>query len=321
VPGGLLGADYEVAAGRYRIKNIFNGENWNPTLRAPLTAPGVDVRAGDYVLSIDGRDVRPDAEIHAYLEGRSGKQVRLRVSADPAGANARESIVVPVDSEAQLRYFAWVEGNRRKVDAASNGKLAYVYMPDTGGGGYESFVRYYYAQSGREGVIIDERFNGGGQAADYAIDVLRREPMNYWRTRYGHDTTTPVMGITGPRVMIVNEFAGSGGDAMPYYFRFHKVGTLVGTRTWGGLVGILGYPPLMDGGSLTAPNFAFRNLAGAFDVENNGVAPDVESWNDPAAVRRGHDPQLEKAIAIALEQLEKNPVKKPAEPVYPVYSK
>jgi len=321
VPGGLLGADYEVAAGRYRIKNIFNGENWNPTLRAPLTAPGVDVRAGDYVLSIDGRDVRPDAEIHAYLEGRSGKQVRLRVSADPAGANARESIVVPVDSEAQLRYFAWVEGNRRKVDAASNGKLAYVYMPDTGGGGYESFVRYYYAQSGREGVIIDERFNGGGQAADYVIDVLRREPMNYWRTRYGHDTTTPVMGITGPRVMIVNEFAGSGGDAMPYYFRFHKVGTLVGTRTWGGLVGILGYPPLMDGGSLTAPNFAFRNLAGAFDVENNGVAPDVESWNDPAAVRRGHDPQLEKAIAIALEQLEKNPVKKPAEPVYPVYSK
>jgi len=321
VLGGLLGADYEVANGRYRIRKIFNGENWNPTLRAPLTAPGVDVRTGDYVLSIDGRDVRPEVELHAYLEGRAGKQVRLKVSADPAGANVRDAVVVPVDSETQLRYFAWVEGNRRKVDQASNGKLAYVYMPDTGGGGYDSFVRYYYAQSGREGVIIDERFNGGGQAADYVIDVLRREPMNYWRTRYGHDTTTPVMGISGPRVMIVNEFAGSGGDAMPYYFRFHKVGTLVGTRTWGGLVGILGYPPLMDGGAITAPNFAFRNLTGAFDVENKGVAPDVESWNDPAAVRQGRDPQLEKAIAVALEQMQKAPAKKPTEPVYPVYSK
>jgi tricorn protease len=321
VTGGLLGADYEVVNGRYRIRKIFNGENWNPTLRAPLTAPGVDVRAGDYILSIDGRDVRPDTEIHAYLEGRAGKQVRLKVSADPTGANARDAVVVPVDAETQLRYFAWVESNRRKVDHASGGKLAYVYMPDTGGGGYESFVRYYYAQSGRQGVIIDERFNGGGQAADYVIDVLRREPMNYWRTRYGHDTTTPVMGIAGPRVMIVNEFAGSGGDAMPFYFRFHKVGTLVGARTWGGLVGILGYPPLMDGGSLTAPNFAFRNIGGAFDVENKGVAPDVESWNDPAATRQGHDPQLEKAIAVALEQMQKNPARKPAEPVYPNYAK
>jgi len=321
VPGGLLGADYEVAGGRYRIKKIFNGENWNPTLRAPLTEPGVDVRTGDYVLAIDGRDVRTDVEIHALLEGRGGKQVRLKVSADPSGANAREGVVVPVESEAQLRYFSWVEANRRKVDQASNGKLAYVYMPDTGEGGYESFVRYYYAQSGKEGVIIDERFNGGGQAADYVIDVLRREPMNYWRTRYGHDTTTPVMGISGPRVMIVNEFAGSGGDAMPYYFRFHKLGTLVGTRTWGGLVGILGFPVLMDGGTLTAPNFAFRNLSGAFDVENKGVAPDVESWNDPAAVRQGRDPQLEKAIAVAMEQMQKSPARKPAEPSYPVYSK
>ncbi len=321
VPGGLLGADYEAVNGRYRIARIFNGENWNPTLRAPLTEPGVDVRTGDFILSIDGADVRTDREIHAWLEGRAGKQVRLRVSASADGANPREAIVVPVDSETQLRYFAWVEGNRRKVDQASGGRLAYVYMPDTGSGGYASFVRYYYAQSGKEGVIIDERFNGGGQAADYVIDVLRREPMNYWRTRYGHDTTTPVMGITGPRVMIINEFAGSGGDAMPYYFRFHKVGMLVGTRTWGGLVGILGFPPLMDGGSITAPNFAFRNLAGAFDVENKGVAPDVESWNDPAAVRQGRDPQLEKAVEVALEQLRRNPPKKPAEPVYPVYAK
>ncbi|MBI2689079.1 MAG: PD40 domain-containing protein [Acidobacteria bacterium] len=321
VAGGLLGADFEVANGRYRIAKIYNGENWNPALRAPLTAPGVDVRRGDYILSIDGRDVTPGIEIHSYLEGRAGKQVKLRVSADPSGTNARDAVVVPVATDTELRYFDWVESNRRKVDQASGGKLAYVYMPDTGESGYRSFVRYYFAQSGREGVIIDERFNGGGQAADYVIDVLRREPMNYWRTRYGNDTTTPVMGITGPRVMIINEFAGSGGDAMPYYFRFHKLGPLVGTRTWGGLVGILGYPVLMDGGTLTAPNFAFRNLSGAFDVENKGVAPDVESWSDPAAVRQGHDPQLEKAIAIALEQMKRNPSRKPAEPAYPNHAK
>jgi tricorn protease len=170
-------------------------------------------------------------------------------------------------------------------------------------------------------VIIDEHFNGGGQAADYVIDARRPEPMNDWRTRYGHDTTTPVMGITAPHVMIITEFAGSGGDAMPYYFRFHKIGSLGGTRTWGGLVGILGFPRLTDGGAITAPTFAFRNLAGAFDVENKGVAPDVESWNDPAAVRQGRDPQLEKAVEVALEQLRRNPPSQPAEPVYPVYTK
>ncbi|MBM3752348.1 MAG: protease [Acidobacteria bacterium] len=321
VPGGLLGADYEIANGRYRIKRIYNGENWNPALKAPLTQPGVDARVGDYVIAIDGRDVRAGIEIHAYLEAKANKQVRLRLGADPKGADAREFTVVPVATETQLRYYAWVEANRRRVDQASNGKLAYVYMPDTGDQGYASFVRYFYAQSGKEGVIIDERFNGGGQAADYVIDVLRRQPMNSWRTRYGADTTTPVMGIFGPRVMIINEHAGSGGDALPYYFRFHKLGPLVGTRTWGGLVGILGFPPLMDGGSLTAPNFAFRNNDGAFDVENKGVAPDIEVIDDPAQARQGRDAQLEKAIAVAMEALAKSPAKKPAEPIYPNYAK
>lgn len=321
VAGGLLGADFDVVNGRYRIRKIYNGENWNPALRAPLTAPGVDVRVGDFVLAVDGREARADVEIHALLEGRAGKQVRLRVSADAAGTNARDAVVTPVASETELRYFDWVEGNRRKVDHASGGKLAYVYMPNTGKEGFESFVRYYFAQSGREGVIIDERFNGGGLVADYVIDVLRREPMAYWRDRYGHDKTTPGMGIFGPRVMIINEFAGSGGDAMPYFFRFHKLGPLVGTRTWGGLIGISGYPPLMDGGMLTSPNFAFRNLTGALDVENKGVAPDVESWSDPAEVRKGRDPQLETAIRIALDELKKKPSKKPAEPVFPNYGK
>ena len=321
VAGGLLGADFDVVDGRYRIRKIYGGENWNPALRAPLTAPGVDVRVGDFVLAIDGRDVKADGEIYALLEGRAGKQTRLRVSAAANGTNAREAVVRPVASDTELRYFDWVEGNRRKVDAASGGKLAYVYMPNTGIEGYESFVRYYFAQSGKEGVIIDERFNGGGMVADYVIDVLRRVPMAYWRHRYGHDQTTPGMGIFGPRVMIINEFAGSGGDAMPYFFRFHKLGTLVGTRTWGGLIGISGYPPLMDGGMLTAPNFAFRNLSGALDVENKGVAPDVESWSDPAAVRQGRDPQLETAIRIALEALKKQPAVKPAEPVFPNYGR
>ena len=318
VTGGLLGADYEVVNGRYRFKKIYNGENWNPQLRAPLTQPGVNVRPGETLFAVNGVNVTADRDIAAYFEGKADRSVVIKVGTDPA--TARELTVTPVPTEQQLRYFDWVEGNRRKVDLASGGRLAYIYMPDTGDGGYTNFVRYYFAQAGKQGVVLDERFNGGGQAADYVIDVLRREPMNYWRTRYGAETTTPVMGIYGPRVMIVNEFAGSGGDAMPYYFRQQKLGPLVGTKTWGGLVGILGYPVLMDGGTLTAPNFAFRNLQGQFDVENVGVAPDIEVWQDPKLLRQGQDPQLDRAIAVALEALEKSPKPRPAEPVYPVYN-
>jgi tricorn protease len=219
-----------------------------------------------------------------------------------------------------LRYRKWVEDNRRQVDQLSGGRVAYMHLPDTAQGGYISFNRYFFAQVGKQAAVVDERFNGGGSAADYVVDYLRRPLLNYWTTRYGADFTTPLGAIFGPKVMIVNEFAGSGGDAMPWYFRRLKIGPLVGTRTWGGLVGILGFPPLMDGGSVTAPNLAFYNPEAPWDVENHGVAPDIEVEMDPKLVRQGHDPQLEKAVAVVLEALKKNPVPAPRKPPYPKYN-
>ena len=213
--------------------------------------------------------------------------------------------VTPIASETALRNLAWVEGNRRKVDQLSGGKLAYVYMPNTAQAGLVSFNRYFFSQTDKQGVILDERFNSGGQAADYVVDVLRRTLLSYWAPRYGAIYRTPYGGIFGPKVMITNEFAGSGGDLMPWFFREAKLGTLVGKRTWGGLVGVSQYPTLMDGGFVTSPNFAFFTPEGKWDVENKGVTPDVEVELDPRAVREGHDPQLERAVAIAMEQLKK----------------
>jgi tricorn protease len=206
------------------------------------------------------------------------------------------------------------------VDQRSGGRLAYVYLPDTAQDGYTYFNRYFFAQVGRQGAVLDERFNGGGLAADYIIDYLRRPLLSYWATREGRDFPTPVGAIHGPKVMIINRQAGSGGDAMPFYFRLAGLGPLVGTRTWGGLVGIYDYPELIDGGAVTAPRVAFWTPAGAWEVENRGVAPDVEVDLDPKAWREGRDPQLEKAVDVALELLEKNPPPEmPQRPAYPIY--
>ncbi len=319
VPGGLLGADYEIANGRYRFKKIYSGESWNPDLRAPLVQPGVKVNAGDYLLAVNGENLTATDDVSRLLEGTSGKSVVLKVGADPSGANSREITVTPVPNERPLRNLAWIEENRRTVDRLSGGKLAYVYMPDTGAGGFTSFNRYFYAQTDKRGLVLDERYNGGGQAADYIIDVLRRPLLSYWVPRYGATYQTPAGSIQGPKVMIINEFAGSGGDAMPYYFHETKIGTLVGKRTWGGLVGISQYPTLMDGGFVTSPNFAFFSPTGSWDVENHGVSPDVEVELDPKNVHEGHDPQLERAVSIAISQLEKNPPPSPKRPAFPDY--
>ena len=217
----------------------------------------MNVAAGDYLLAVNGRELRATDNIYSFFEATSGKSVVLRVGPDPAGTGSREVTVVPVDSETQLRNLAWIDENRRKVDQMSAGRLAYVYLPNTAGGGYTNFNRYYFAQVGKEGAVIDERFNGGGQAADYIVEYMRRPLLNYFSTRWGNDFTTPVGAIFGPKAMIVNEFAGSGGDLMPWVFRKTAIGPLVGKRTWGGLVGIFGFPSLIDGGSVTAPNLAF----------------------------------------------------------------
>ncbi len=316
---GLLGADFEIDQGRYRVKRVYTGENWNPQLRAPLTQPGVNVKEGEYILAVNGKELTADENIYKAFEGTADKQVILKVGPQPDGTNARQVTVVPVESEMALRSLAWIENNRRKVEELSGGRVAYVYLPDTGMGGYTNFNRYFFAQTDKEATVIDERFNGGGKAADYIIEVLRRPLLNYWTARSGKIYTTPGGAIFGPKVMIVNEFAGSGGDAMPWYFRRTGIGPLIGKRTWGGLVGISGYPQLMDGGMVTAPSFAFFSPDGEWDVENHGVAPDIEVEYDPFLVRQGRDPQLEKAVEVVLDLLKKNPPPQPKRPPYPNY--
>jgi tricorn protease len=321
IPTGLLGADYKIENGRYRFARVYDGENWNPDLRAPLTQPGVNVQEDEYLLSVNGRDLRTTDNVYSFFEATSGKSVLLRVGPNPDGSGSREVTVVPVASEARLRNLAWIEGNRRKVDEATNGKVAYVYMPDTSFGGLTNFTRYYYAQVGKEAVIIDERFNGGGALATDIIEHLKRTMMSLVATRDGEDEVQPQGAIFGPKVMIINEFAGSGGDAMPNYFRRASVGKLIGKRTWGGLVGRAGAPPLMDGGFVSAPSSAVWGPAGEWDAENVGIAPDIDVEHDPALVRQGKDPQLERAIAEVMAELRKNPVPKPKRPAYPDYHK
>ena len=321
VPGGLLGADYEIANGRYRFKTIYTGESWNPQAQAPLAAPGLNVSPGDYLLEVNGIPLTGDDDVSRVLENTAGKRVRIRVSADPSGAESREMTVVPVASETGLRNIAWIESNRRKVTELSGGKLAYVYLPDTAQGGLTAFTRYYFAQSDKDGAVIDERFNSGGQAADYFIETMSRPLEGWWSPRYGAMYRTPAASVLGPKVMIINESAGSGGDMLPFMFRQNKLGPLVGKRTWGGLVGIGAVPPLMDGGAVTAPSFGFVNINGQWDVENKGVAPDFEVDLDPKSVAGGRDPQLERAVAIAMDQMKEKFAPKPTRPPYPNYNR
>lgn len=311
---GLLGADFAIENGRYRIKKIYSGENWNPDLRAPLSAPGIQVAEGDYVLEVNGRALTPPTNIYSLFEGTAGRQTLIRVSKTPSAEGSKVVTVIPVPSEDGLRTRAWIEDNRRLVDKLSNGRLAYVWLPNTTGPGYVAFTRYYYSQQDKEGAVIDERYNQGGQVADYIVNELDRKLLGYFAQRDGEPTTSPIAGIYGPKVMLINESAGSGGDALPYYFRLRKLGPLVGTRTWGALVGTLGIPATIDGGGITAPTLAFYDLSGRWAVENEGVAPDIEVEYTPAEVLKGRDPQLERAVQEAMKLLEQNPVKRVPRP-------
>jgi tricorn protease len=304
---GLLGADFAVENGYYRIKRILAGENWNPELQAPLRAPGIEVAEGDYLLEVNGRPLVPPTNLYSAFEGTAGRQTILRVNSAPTREGSRLITVVPVASDQNLRMRAWVESNRRRVDELSGGRLAYVWLPNTATPGYLFFNRYYFAQQHKQGAVIDVRYNQGGMVADYIVNELDRKLLGYFATRAGKPSTSPIAGLYGPKVMIINESAGSGGDALPFYFRLRKLGPLVGTRTWGGLVGTLSVPPTIDGGGITAPNLAFYNLDGKWDVENIGVPPDIEVEYTPAEVNRGRDPQLERAVQEALKLLERNP--------------
>jgi tricorn protease len=309
-PGGLLGADFVIDNGRYKITRIYDNESWNTELRAPLSGPGVDVSVGDYILAVNGIELKAPDNIYRLLDGTANRQTTLTVNNSPSLEGARQATVVPVPTEQALRTRAWVEANRRLVDKLSNGQLAYVYLPNTGQPGYSSFNRYYFAQQDKKGAIIDERFNGGGSAADYIIDVLQRDFDGYFNNVAGerYPFTSPSAGIWGPKVMIVNEMAGSGGDLMPWMFKYRKIGLLVGKRTWGGLVHTADTPPFIDGGSMIAPRGGFFTREGKWAVENEGTAPDIDVENWPKDVIAGHDPQLERAVQEAMRQLKERPV-------------
>ena len=318
---GLLGADYTIDHNRYRFAKIYNGENWTPSLTAPLTLPGINIVEGDYLLAVNGRELHATDNIDSFFDGTAGKQTVLRVGKNPDGSGARDVTVIPTASEYGLRNLDWINGNRRKVDELSGGKIAYVYMPNTAGAGYTNFNRYFYAQLEKPGLILDERFNQGGFLADYVVTVLSQKHLSNAIERDGKPVHDPQGAIFGPKAMLINQSAGSGGDAMPWYFRKAGLGTLVGTRTWGGLVGIGGYPTLIDGGFVTAPRYAIYGLNGEWEVEGHGIPPDVMVEELPKDVAAGHDAQLERAVAIVMQQLKEHPVPVSPIPPYPDYHK
>jgi tricorn protease len=302
---GMLGADYEIVNGFYKISKIFNRLDWNPSFKAPLAEPGLNINEGDYIVAVDGVPVDSKKSIYSLFDFKAGKQVAIKINSKPSLVGAREVVVVPISfaSEMELRRMAWVEKNRKKVDQMSNGQIAYVYMPNTGPDGYTYFNRYYFSQMDKKALLLDERNNGGGWVADYVIDLLSREMVSYWAIRDGKSFTTPGNGIFGPKAMVVNENAGSGGDMMPYMFKEKGLGKLVGRTTMGILVGISGYPTLLDGGSITSPNFGIYDTKGNWIIENEGVAPDIFIEQTPKELLEGKDPQLERTIKLLQEEI------------------
>ncbi len=318
---GMLGADYEVDHDRYRFARIFEGDVWDPRLQAPLGQLGGQIHAGDYLLAVNGQAVRVSADVYSFFVDRIGKPTRLTVGPDADGRGAREVVVVPAPDESDLRLRAWEEDNRRKVDALSGGKIAYVHLADTAQSGYADFNRFYFAQIGKPAAIIDERFNEGGGVADYIVDLLKRPLRHCVESRAGQLYCVPQAQIYGPKTMIINEMSGSGGDALPWMFRQAQIGPLIGRRTWGGMTSPGGSPGLMDGGGVAAPSVARYGPGGDWVVENHGIPPDMEVENDPATVAAGGDPQLEAAVQVTLRALRENPVETPRPPPFPTYAR
>jgi len=320
VKTGLLGIDWEpdTASGFYRIKKIYPGQNWSENLRSPLTEPGVEVKEGEYILAVDNKILRYPAEPFSLFENTVGKTVILKVNSKPSLDGAREVTVKPIENEYGLRYRYWVDSNRRKVDEATNGRVGYIFIPDMGGGGLNEFAESYFPQIKKDGLIVDVRYNGGGFVSQMILERLRRVVAGMGCSRNGADYTYPEGALFGPMVCLINQYSASDGDFFPYYFREYGLGPLIGKRTWGGVVGIRGFPPLVDGGYVTAPEFAPFNLKGEWVMENHGVDPDIEIDNLPDQVILGHDPQLEKALEVIMKKLEEQPQKLPERPVYPI---
>jgi tricorn protease len=323
VEGGLLGAEFKAdeQAGRYRISKIYAGENWDESSRSPLTEQGVEVREGDYLISLNGREVTTRDNPYRFLENTAGKKISLVVNAQPMAEGAREYWVRPVRSELRLFYLDWVNSRRAMVDKLSGGRIGYIHVPDTAVAGNRELYKGFYAYADKEALIIDERYNGGGFIPNLMVDLLGRRLLNYIAGRLPEMTTTPTFVHPGPMVMLINHSAGSGGDAFPYYFKKMKLGPTIGTRTWGGLVGLSGNPDFLDGSSIMVPTFGFVGTDGEWAVEGIGVSPDIEVVDRPDLVATGHDPSLEKGIEVLMAELQKNPPKKVEKPKAPDRSK
>ncbi len=315
---GMLGCDFALENGAYRIAKIYEGGPWDADARGPLSQPGVDVSVGDYLLAVNGVAVDVSKDPWAAFQGLAGRTVKLTVSEKPEMNDAARHIIAELMSdEYDIRYRAWVERNRARVAQKTDGRVGYIYVPDTGIDGQNELNRQFYGQLHLDGLIIDERWNGGGQVPSRFIEMLNRPLLNYWARRYAErDQPWPPDAHHGPKCMLINGLAGSGGDYFPWQFRQAGLGKLIGTRTWGGLVGLRGNPALIDGGVVTAPQSAFYELDRTWGIEGHGVEPDIEVVDDPALMADGGDPQLDAAIAHMLDEIERNPYRWPGRPEY-----
>jgi tricorn protease len=313
---GYLGVDWGIKEGAYYVKRIIKGAPWDNEARSPLEDPGVNVKEGDFILAVNGMAIDPKKDPWAAFEGLSEVPVELTVNSKPNSSGARKVVVKTLSDETRLRNLEWIEENRRRVDEATDGKIGYIYVPSTGLDGQYELARMFYAQFNKDGLIIDERFNSGGQIPDRFIELLNRKPLAFWAVRDGQTWQWPQVANFGPKVMLINGWSGSGGDAFPDYFKKSNLGPLIGTRTWGGLIGISGAPSLIDGGGVTVPTFRMFDPSGEWFREGYGVEPDIEVPEDPTQLAKGVDPQLERAIEEAMRLLQENPPVKPKVPEY-----
>ena len=312
---GMLGVDWELAGGAYRIKRIVRGGPWDASARSPLDEPGVNVKEGDYVLAVNGVPLNPRMDPYASFQSLGQKTVVLSVSATPSMKDARQEVVKCLDDETDLRFKAWIEERRQLVDKATGGRVGYIYVQSTGTDAQNELMRQFMAQWKREGLVIDERWNSGGQIPDRFIELLHRPIVSYWAVRDAPPQQWPPVAHQGAQVMLINGWSGSGGDAFPFYFRQAGLGPLIGTRTWGGLIGISGAPDLVDGGVVTVPTFRMFDPKGQWFAEGHGVDPDIAVDEDPSQLAKGTDPQLQRAIQEVMARVNAQP-KRPPQPPY-----
>jgi len=315
---GYLGIDWQADGQYYKVKKIVRGAPWDAEVRSPLDQPGVDIKEGNYILAINGVALTASAEPHAALQGLAGRTIEVTYNTTPSWSGAKTSVVETLRDEARLRHLAWIEQNRKRVEEATGGKAGYIYVRSTGIDGQNELIRQFNAQLDKKSLVIDERFNSGGQIPDRFIELLNRPPVVFWAIRDGAQWPWPPAGNFGPKVMLINGWSGSGGDAFPDYFRKAGLGPLIGARTWGGLIGISGVPSLIDGGAVTVPTFRMYNLDGTWFKEGHGVDPDIAVAEDLTQGAKGIDTQLERAIVEIQNQLKTKGFTIPKPPAYEV---